>query len=140
MNVTVVQEWLDHVAADLDAAWSCARGPRARTDRAAYFVQQAAEKLVKAVLVSSSIDPPYTHDLEDLTSRLPQDVPQRERYAALVAFTAYASGFRYPTTREHPPRPSTADVDGWIEQIDVLKSEFERWLEAAADPQGSSAP
>jgi HEPN domain-containing protein len=140
MNVTVVRERLDHVAADLDAAWSCARGPRARTDRAAYFVQQAAEKLAKAALVASGVDPPRTHDLEDLTSRLPQDVPQRERYAALVGFTAYASGFRYPTTREHPPRPSTADVDGWIEQIDVLKSDFERWLDTRAGPQDSGAP
>lgn len=140
MNVTVVREWLDHVAADLDAAWSYARGPRARTDRAAYFVQQAAEKLVKAVLVSAEVDPPYTHDLEDLTSRLPQDVPQRERYAALGGFTAYATGFRYPTTRERPPQPSTADVDAWIEQIGVLKSDFERWLDTRAGSQGGSAP
>jgi hypothetical protein len=29
MNAAIVREWLDHVEADLDAAWSCNRGPRA---------------------------------------------------------------------------------------------------------------
>ena len=64
MSSTIVREWLDHVEADLDAAWSCSRGPRARLDRGAYLVQQAAEKLVKAVLVSMELDPPRTHDIE----------------------------------------------------------------------------
>jgi hypothetical protein len=33
MNAPFVREWLDHVEADLDAAWSCGRGSWARLDR-----------------------------------------------------------------------------------------------------------
>ena len=110
MNSTIVREWLDHVEADLDVAWSCGRGPRARLDRAAYLVQQAAEKLVKAALVSAELDPPRLSMLADLTP--------------------YATSFRYPTPQEPLPFPSLEWIDGRIAEIAGLKADFERWLEA----------
>jgi HEPN domain-containing protein len=140
MNVAITREWLDHVERDLDAAWSCSRGPRARPDRAAYLVQQAAEKLMKAALVAARIDPPHTHDIESLFLLLPDDFPDLERFAALGPFTPYAHSFRYPTAYEPPPIPSVADIDEWIDQI-AAKTDFERWLEQAAGADsGGSAP
>jgi HEPN domain-containing protein len=127
MNAAIVREWLDHVEADLDAAWSCGRGPRARLDRSAYLLQQAAEKL-KAVLVSADIDPPRTHDMAELVLALPEDMPFRDQLAALSALTPYATGFRYQTPQEPPPVPSRDRIDAWIAEIDALKADFERWL------------
>jgi HEPN domain-containing protein len=129
MSAEIVREWLDHVEADLDAAWSCGRGPRARLDRAAYLVQQAAEKLVKAMLVSIGLDPPHTHDIAEIIGGLPKEVPFGDRLAMLSQLTPYATGFRYPTPREPPPLPSLEVIDDWITQIEGLKAEFERWLE-----------
>jgi HEPN domain-containing protein len=128
MNAAIVREWLDHVAADLDAAWSCGRGPRARLDRAAYLLQQAAEKMVKAVLVSADIDPPRTHDIAELVLELPEGTPFRDRLAALSDLTPYAIGFRYPTPHEPPPLPSHDRLEAWIAAIETLKADFERWL------------
>ena len=79
MDVEIVPEWLGHVEAGFDAAWSCARGPRASPTRAAYFVQQAAEKLVKAVLIACRVNPPRVHDIGGLVALLPSDAPQLDR-------------------------------------------------------------
>jgi HEPN domain-containing protein len=135
MNAAIVREWLDHVEADLDAAWSCGRGPRARLDRSAYLLQQAAEKLVKAMLVSADIDPPRTHDMAELVLELRESTPFRDRLAALAILTPYATGFRYPTPLEPPPVPSRDRLDAWIGEIEALKADFERWLaEREAQP------
>jgi HEPN domain-containing protein len=128
MNADIVREWLGHVKADLDAAWSCSRGTRARLDRAAYLVQQAAEKLVKGVLVAAGIDPPRTHDIAELVLGLPGTAPLRDRLSTLSSLTAYATGFRYPTPHEPPPVPSRADIDSWIAEIEALKADVEHWL------------
>jgi HEPN domain-containing protein len=134
MNAAIVREWLEHVEADLDAAWSCSRGPRARLDRTAYLLQQAAEKLVKAVLVSVDVDPPRTHDIAELVAEVGQNTPFRDRLSALCDLTPYATGFRYPT-QEPPPLPSRERLDVWILEIETLKADFERWLEAQSPTQ-----
>jgi HEPN domain-containing protein len=128
MNAAIVREWLEHVEADLDAAWSCGRGPRARLDRAAFLLQQAAEKLVKAVLVSANIDPPRSHDIAGLIAELREDIPFRDRLSALSSLTPYATGFRYPTPHEPPPLPSRDRLEAYIAEIETLKADFERWL------------
>jgi HEPN domain-containing protein len=136
MDAELVREWLGHVAMDLDAAWSCARGRRASPSRAAYFVQQAAEKLVKAALVASEIDPPRTHDIDGLTKSLPADSIWRERLEGLQRFTPFAFAFRYPAEDVPEPEPSQPQIDAWIGEIEEIKTEFERWLGTAPGPQG----
>ena len=132
MDIEIVREWLDHVDADLNAAWSCARGPRASPTRAAYLVQQAAEKLVKAVLVALEINPPRTHDIEDLVSLMPSEGPERRRLELLRRFTVFAFAFRYPGEDVSEPEPTVEQVDAWVTEITELKVDFERWLEQAA--------
>ena len=127
MNAAIVREWLDHAQADLDAAWSCSHGPRARLDRAAYLLQQAAEKLVKRVLVSGDIDPPCSHDIAELVLGLRDGTPFRDRLSARSSLTPYATGFRYPTPQEPPPLPRDR-LEAWIVEIETLKADFERWL------------
>jgi HEPN domain-containing protein len=132
MDVEVVREWLDQVEADLDAAWSCVRGPRASPTRAAYFVQQAAEKLVKAVLIACRVNPPRVHDIERLVELLPNGAPKRDGLVRLERFTVFAFAFRYPGEDVSQPLPTSAEIDRWIAEIEALKSDFERWLEQRA--------
>jgi HEPN domain-containing protein len=137
MSAADVRAWLEQVARDLDAAWSCSRGERAVNDRAAYHVQQAAEKLVKAVLVAHEIPPPRFHDIEVLAALLPAGVDQRDRYLALDRFTMYATTFRYPSEEEDvEPEPTTEEIDAWIEEVRSLKLAFEATLPPAPASPG----
>jgi HEPN domain-containing protein len=134
MSAAGVRERLDQVSKDLDAAWSCSRGERAVNDRAAYHVQQAAEKLVKAVLVATGTPPPKFHDIAALAARLADGILHRERYLALDRFTKYATAFRYPSEGDLEPEPTTTEIDGWIEEIQLLMAAFEATLAPASDP------
>jgi HEPN domain-containing protein len=135
MDAEIVREWLSHVDDDLDAAWSCIRGPRASPKRAAYHVQQAAEKLLKAALVASGVSPPRTHDLEELAALMPDETPNRERLRGLKRFTVFAFAFRYPGEDVLEPEPTHQEIDVWINDLTKLKADFERWLEQAAGGQ-----
>jgi predicted nucleotidyltransferase/HEPN domain-containing protein len=126
-NVAVVSEWLDEVQRDLFGARSCARGEWVVLDRAAFHVQQAAEKLAKAALVAHRIRPDRTHDIGEAVERLPDGFPLKGRLLALDRFTDYAVVFRYPGA-PRPAIPPSAEVEAWIEEIEVLKADFERWL------------
>ncbi len=130
MNVDVVREWLDHVQEDLDAAWSCARGERAAPGQAAYHVQQAAEKLIKSVLIARGLRPPHTHDLAALCDLLPNDVPDREALLRLRRFTSYVYVFRYPTEDVPERKPDPSQIDAWITEIEGIKRDAEGRLHA----------
>lgn len=82
--------WLHYADDDLHAA---------RTDVAmhlrCFHAQQAAEKAIKAVLVSYEIDFPWVHDLSRLVGLLP-DAAHPLALEDAVALTPYASAARYP--------------------------------------------
>ncbi len=135
MNADSLREWLDHVTRDLDAAWSCSHGERPVYDRAAFHIQQAAEKLVKAALISAGVDPPRFHNIRALIERLPPDFPDRGGYEPLSRFSAYAVAFRYPGEGDPEPVPSRAQIEAWIGEIAELKRAFEARL-----PSGPQTP
>jgi len=63
---------------------------------AAYHVQQAAEKHLKAALVAVGIAPPKTHDLQQLVSLFPGPPPPAAVDTAAAMTSAYAWLTRYP--------------------------------------------
>ena len=126
-NVAVVSEWLDEVHRDLLGARSCARGEWAVLDRAAFHVQQSAEKLTKAALVAHRIRPKRPHEIGEAVEQLPDDFTLKRRLLALDRLTDYAVVFRYPGAAR-PAEPSSAEVEAWIEEIEMLKADFEGWL------------
>jgi hypothetical protein len=58
---------------------------------AAYHCQQAAEKLVKAVLIYRGIEPAKSHDIDALVGRLPPADPIRSALEPLGRFTLMPS-------------------------------------------------
>ena len=124
----VVGEWLALVQADLDGAWSCAHGERPSLTVAAYHLQQAAEKLIKAMLVAQDVDPPHTHDLRKLVPLLTEASSRRFDCSELIPLTKYAYAFRYP--REGAPEriPDPPEIDQWVARIERLEVDFEDWL------------
>ena len=121
--------WLAQVARDRNAARNCARGEVPEVGHAAFCVQQAAEKLVKAVLIALDLPAPRSHDVDALARRLPPDFPNRDRYIALGRFTPYATTFRYPEDDEERCEPSPEDIEAWIDEISGLRAALEMQLQ-----------
>jgi HEPN domain-containing protein len=71
----------------------------APTDTIAFHLQQAAEKILKALLASRSIVYPKTHDLDELFDLVPPGLNEivsfREK---LIGWTSYAVDMRYDIT------------------------------------------
>ncbi|MDX2092538.1 MAG: HEPN domain-containing protein [Kofleriaceae bacterium] len=64
---------------------------------AAYHMQQAVEKIVKALLLAKGIEAGVEHRLEELLKRFAPEDEWLTRIAPLVSYSAFATAFRYPT-------------------------------------------
>jgi HEPN domain-containing protein len=128
MSAPIVHEWLYQVERDLMSARNCAHAPEPTLDRAAFFVQQAAEKLVKAVLLEHGIEPRRTHDIGALAGRVPGDYPAQIQLSGLHRFTDFVAAFRYSSEQGEEAFPTVSEIDAWIAEIEALKADFESWL------------
>jgi len=121
-NRREASQWLAIVADDLAAAEAVARLSSPLLGVAAYHLQQAAEKLMKALLVLNSEPFRHTHDLNDLVTRL---LPLYPRLAptlnALRGLTAWSVAFRYPGLEETYGAPPSISE---IERIGALLAAF----------------
>jgi HEPN domain-containing protein len=131
MNAKVVAEWLAKVRSDLVMARRACEGDDPLPEQAAYHVQQAAEKLTKAVLVGMQKRPRKGHQIGEFAKRLPLSFPDRARFVALDRFSDYVWAHRYPGEedgRPPPPVPTVTEARAWIAEVEALKADFERWL------------
>lgn len=64
---------------------------------AAYHCQQAAEKLIKAVLLHRGVESGVEHRLDVLVDELPDSDPWKSRLRPLETYLPYATTYRYPT-------------------------------------------
>lgn len=89
------REWLNRARSNLALARNCA--PDVYLEDLCFEAQQAAEKSIKAVMISRKIEFPYVHNLALLLSILEQNgvtIPNKVRRAARL--TPYAADSRYP--------------------------------------------
>jgi len=75
---------------------------------AAYHCQQAAEKLIRTLLLQHEIEPGLDHHLDVLVAKLPDSEPWKARLAPLHKYTPYATTFRYATPGGRVPTPPEA--------------------------------
>jgi HEPN domain-containing protein len=90
-------EWMNHAESDLRLARLAAGDSSIRREQVCFHAQQAAEKAIKAVLLSREIEFPMTHDLEVLlgiAERSGLQLPESVREAGLLS--PYAVETRYP--------------------------------------------
>ena len=88
---------------------------------AAYHCQQAAEKLVKAVLVGAGIAFPKTHDIAALVGLLPEDHRLKKALEALGKLTPYGVAYRYPAEDEWEV-PTAKMLEDWKIEIEAIRS------------------
>ena len=117
-NRLEARRWLMIVEENIDVAIAAVRLPR--LGAGAYHVQQAAEKLVKALLVLAAEPFRRTHDLDDLAARLLTVYPQFSRQAEAVRpLSIWGIAYRYPGLEDAPePLPEREELE---RMIDLLK-------------------
>ena len=72
--------------------------------QAAFFLQQAAEKIGKSLLIREGVDPARIHAIGRLAAELPETHPLRLELMALDRLSVYATATRYPSPTGKLPR------------------------------------
>jgi HEPN domain-containing protein len=94
-ELRVIAAYLDDADLELDAAKRLNANPPNRF--VAFHLQQAAEKLVKAVRLHRRLHVTAEHSIARLLEQLPPDDGWRTKLANLEPLTGYATTFRYPS-------------------------------------------
>lgn len=119
----VIAAYLDDVAGELEAARRLSEDPPSRF--AAFHLQQAAEKLAKAVRIHRGLFATADHNILALIDGFPTDDVWRVKLSALGVLSAYATTFRYPSaTGKRKPGLTRKEVLEWIEKIHALVVEL----------------
>ena len=97
---------------------------------AAFHIEQAAEKLLKAVLSAEGIFFTASHQLGALAELLPADHIWRADMMAFDVYTTYATAPRYPRPGGEMPRtPKKEDLANALENVGSLVGEIKDWCE-----------
>ena len=125
------REWLRRARSSLALAKAGKPTPEVLYEDLAFGAQQAAEKAVKAVLVSEGAEFPKTHsliELFDLAERSGRGAPPDVREAGRL--TRYAVRTRYPGVEEV--------TDAEYREAVVLAERAMRWAEESIEGSGQS--
>jgi HEPN domain-containing protein len=96
---------------------------------AAYHCQQAAEKLMRVLLIHHDIEPGLDHHLDVLVGKLPDDEPWKAKLAPLHKYTPYATTYRYATSSGRvPTSPDASGVASDAAHIAALIADARRQL------------
>lgn len=97
--------------------------------QAAFFLQQAVEKVGKALLIDEGVDPAKIHAIGKLAVELPADHPLRVDLMALDRLSIYATATRYPSpTGKLPSAPDPALVASEIDAACALLARARTYL------------
>ncbi len=98
MNVTSESlDWVRKAESDLSAAYQLAESEQPLPDQMGFFCQQAAEKYLKAFLITTGQVPPRIHDIDALLDMCTVVEPAFDQLHPLVeGLTEFAVIFRYP--------------------------------------------
>ncbi len=126
----VIVAYLDDVDLELDAARRLVDPPNRF---AAFHLQQAAEKLVKAVRLSLGLRVTADHDIALLVAELPPDNPWRAKLGVLEPLSSYATAYRYPSPMgKRKGGPTAEEALVWIKTIAGLSAEVRVMFATAA--------
>ena len=123
----VIAAYLDDVDEELVTVRLLIAEPRTRF--AAFHLQQAAEKLVKAVRLSHGLVVTADHSIARLLEALPADDAWRTKLAVLEPLSSYATAFRYPSSMgKRKPGIAADEALAWIATIAALSAEARKLL------------
>ena len=126
------RRWLRWAAEDLVAARHSADDTEVAPRVACSLAQQAAEKAIKALVVSSDLDPPKTHNLLRLARMLAEETASRLLDVDLEDLTRWAIEGRYPGDLDEA---TSRDAARAVELAHQVLAVAQAVLEAADDGQ-----
>lgn len=87
---------------------------------AIYLCEQAAEKIIKAVLTAEGKHAGIQHHLDAMVDLVPDENPLKPELRATERLAAYATAFRYVTPAGRIPRdPPPHEVQAHIARVEV---------------------
>ena len=112
---------------------------------AIYLCEQAAEKIIRAVLTSEKIHAGVRHQLDEMVKVIPDENPLKPKLAALQHLSTYATSYRYTTpTGRIPDDPPPKDVEATAKLVEIaLNDAAQRFgvdLDAIDQPATTSSP
>lgn len=118
-------------AQDIAVLQKLINDPTINTETLGFHAQQAAEKLIKALLVLGEHDYPRTHDLSLLLDLLAAvDVRLPEALLTVENLTPFATVFRY----DDLPLEASIDRQEWLSLLLALEEFVSGAIAAATDP------
>jgi HEPN domain-containing protein len=113
----VIANFLRLASQDLEAAKLLA-APRNRN--AVYQCEQAAEKVIRAVLTSEGVHAGIKHKLDEMVDMVPDLNPIKPRLRAIEHLAAFATTFRYPSpVGKIKAAPSPTDLATYIANVEA---------------------
>lgn len=112
---------------------------------AVYLCEQAAEKIIKAILISEDRHAGRTHELSDLVDMIPGENPLKIQLRDVEHLEAYATTYKYVTTigriKSGPSREELTRAAARVRELLLLVARrFEVVLDERDAPAGSSDP
>lgn len=115
------RRWLEVARRDIATAGWCLKAEPSLTEAAAYHCQQAAEKILKSMLVFEGIQFPKTHDLKILVNLVaPFAASIGERLDDVVPISVWGFAYRYPFEEEVEAPPDKSEVAAALARIAAL--------------------
>lgn len=122
---------------DLDAAHVLAN---TNNRNAVYHCEQAAEKIIRAVLTSEGVNAGVGHQLQGMVDRVPDENPMKPALRGIEYLSAYATTFRYPTTAgKVPATPAQHDVVNALMKVEAVLLDVSKRFEVDLTRPGTPA-
>ena len=110
-----------------------------------YLCEQAAEKVIRAVLTSEGKHAGIKHRLDEMVDLVPDGNPLKPALRDIEELAAYATAYRYPTSSGRiPDAPSVSEINSLIQKVEAALGEaasrFRVDLQKKGAPAGKPGP
>lgn len=120
----VIANFLRIARQDLDGAKLLASG---NNRNAVYLCEQAAEKIIRAVLTSEGVHAGIKHQLDQMVDDVPDANPIKPLLEAIEELAAFATAYRYPSpVGRIKATPPATDVTMYIKDVEAALNEAVR--------------
>jgi HEPN domain-containing protein len=107
---------------------------------AVYLCEQAAEKVIRALLTAEGEHAGIRHQLDEMVDLVPDENPIKPALRAIERLAAYATTYRYPTaTGRIKASPDKAELDADIANVQRALDAAAAWFVVDLTRQGSPA-
>lgn len=107
---------------------------------AAYHLEQAAEKIIRAITTSEDIRAGLGHELDDFVDEIPDTHPFKMECRGVQDLKKYATSYRYPTSRGKPVKlPTKIEFEDNYSKVKQLLEDVANRFQVDLDQENAPA-